>query len=292
MEQVYTQGTTTLRSHTAKPLPQYFLSIFNGRSITGICSEMDLTAKKIRKEKPDVQQLVLTIEDVLEEQRPDVDQQDPEPVHIKEEEEDDWSSLEAEHLNSTIPTEVNGFGFTSNPLKSEDDEDKPFPQLYVCQVEDGELLTRTSADPMKASTGGENCAEIEITWNPDDTDSCSSETSISEVDDEDEDEEADAQLSISSDSGSTSAGSDSGWMESRASASGVNTIINSVTFSDHREQFGTNQSPQRDVTGRSGRTSSTCFVIEEDVSRKTAKRPWCRKLKRKVPNFMGDHNYA
>ncbi|XP_054590785.2 zinc finger protein ZFP2 isoform X1 [Nothobranchius furzeri] len=83
----------------------------------------------------DVPQLVLVKEEAPEEQSAGVDQQDPEHLHIKEEQEELWTSLEGEHLCLKEETEAVGFPVTAVSIKSEDDEEKPLvSQLHPLEV--------------------------------------------------------------------------------------------------------------------------------------------------------------
>ncbi|XP_037836909.1 zinc finger protein 26-like isoform X4 [Kryptolebias marmoratus] len=93
-----------------------------------------------------------------------LDQQDPEPLHIKKEEEEVWINQEEEQL-----TEYSGVLFT--PVKSEDDEEKPeLFQLHQIKAEDSretEPPTCSSAEQMKTETDGEDCGGPEPDWNHD-----------------------------------------------------------------------------------------------------------------------------
>ncbi|XP_037544160.1 protein SQS1 [Nematolebias whitei] len=108
----------------------------------------------------DVQQTEMIKEEAPEEWSFGVDQKDPETL-IKEEEEELRTSLDVEQLSVKEETDDTRFSFTAFHLKSEDDEEKPlFSQLHQHQVEDGDLPTSSSADQMKAATGGEDCVQL------------------------------------------------------------------------------------------------------------------------------------
>ncbi|XP_044028059.1 uncharacterized protein LOC122864562 isoform X4 [Siniperca chuatsi] len=97
----------------------------------------------------DVQQLSLRKEEVPPEQQdwsPSLDQ-DPEPPHIKEEQEELWTSQEGEQLRGLEEADITKFPFAPVPVKSEEDEEKPqSSQLHQSQTEQME----TGAD-------GEDC---------------------------------------------------------------------------------------------------------------------------------------
>uniref|UniRef100_A0A8C6MLL1 C2H2-type domain-containing protein n=1 Tax=Nothobranchius furzeri TaxID=105023 RepID=A0A8C6MLL1_NOTFU len=81
-------------------------------------------------------------------------------------------------------------------IKSEEDEEKPlFSQLHQQQIEDRDVQNSTSADQMKAETGGETSRIPDL--NPYDQTSYSSETEVSGDDEEDDDVIQDSELSNS-----------------------------------------------------------------------------------------------
>uniref|UniRef100_A0A1A8DYX3 Uncharacterized protein n=1 Tax=Nothobranchius kadleci TaxID=1051664 RepID=A0A1A8DYX3_NOTKA len=136
----------------------------------------------------DVQQMVQVKEDP-EEQSAGVDQQDPEHLHIKEEQEELWTSLEGEHLCLKEETEAVGFPVTAVSIKSEDDEEKPLvSQLHQQQIEDRDVPTSSSADQMTAETGGGAGTSRNPDLNPHEQTSDSSETEVSGDDDDDDDD--------------------------------------------------------------------------------------------------------
>nr|XP_033933534.1 zinc finger E-box-binding homeobox 1-like [Pseudochaenichthys georgianus] len=102
--------------------------------------------------RADVQQLVVVEEEVPPEQQEwssSLDQKDPDqpPPHIKEEQEELWSSQEGEQLQGLEEADIIKSTFTPVPVKSEDDEEKPqSSQLHQIQTEHME----TEAD-------GEDC---------------------------------------------------------------------------------------------------------------------------------------
>ncbi|XP_037544472.1 uncharacterized protein LOC119421155 [Nematolebias whitei] len=204
----------------------------------------------------EVQQMVLIKEEALEVQILGMEQQDPETLNIKEEEEELWTSQEGEQFCVKKESDDTGFAFTAVPLKSEKDEEKPLVlQLHQHQLKEEELPSSSSADQIKAATGGEDCGGAETTRNPDlntyGDDCSSSETEVSEDDEGDDVNDSDFQLS---DSGSESEESDKDWKEGRAPESGVNTVNKSCSFTEHEKPFHkTSQSVM----------SSNCLAIKE-----------------------------
>ncbi|XP_039681929.1 uncharacterized protein LOC120575276 [Perca fluviatilis] len=108
----------------------------------------------------DVQQLSVREEEVPPEQQewsPSLDQQHPEPPHIKEEQEELWISQEREQLQGLEEADITKFPFTPVPVKSEDDEEKPqLSQLHQRQTEQ-----------METETDGEDCGGPEPAKNSD-----------------------------------------------------------------------------------------------------------------------------
>uniref|UniRef100_A0A3Q3A589 C2H2-type domain-containing protein n=1 Tax=Kryptolebias marmoratus TaxID=37003 RepID=A0A3Q3A589_KRYMA len=192
--------------------------------------------------------MVLIKEEAPEEWRPGVDQQDPEPLNIKEEEEEPWTSLEGEQLGVKEETDATGF---TVPLKSEDDEEKPLlSQLHLHQVEDNQ---------MKVEADGEDCGGAETSRSPDlnadEDDSSSSETEVSE--DDDDGNNPDSQLKHLSDSGSETEHSNTDWKESRSPESGRNSVNKSeLSCSECGKKYVYNRSLQKHVARHSRMRSS------------------------------------
>ncbi|XP_037545782.1 uncharacterized protein LOC119422481 [Nematolebias whitei] len=163
--------------------------------------------------------MVLIKEEAPEEWRPGVDQTDPEPLDIKEEEEEPWTTLNVKQLNAKEETDDTSFSVTLASLKSEDDEEKPlFSQLHQYQVDDCDLLASSSAGQMEAAADGEDCEGTQTSRNTDvnthKDSSSSAETELSEEYEEDEDvNNPDSQLKNLSDSGSENEDSDKEWKE-------------------------------------------------------------------------------
>ncbi|XP_074469093.1 uncharacterized protein LOC141754122 isoform X4 [Sebastes fasciatus] len=115
---------------------------------------------QLQLHRADVQQLLVVKEEVPPEQQEwssSLVQEDPEPPHIKEEQEELWISQEGEQLQGLEEPDIIRFTFTPVPVKSEDDEEKPqSSQLHQRQTEQME----TEAD-------GEDCGAPEPARNSD-----------------------------------------------------------------------------------------------------------------------------
>ncbi|XP_032363686.1 golgin subfamily A member 6-like protein 7 [Etheostoma spectabile] len=103
---------------------------------------------QLRVHRADVQQLWVVKEVVPPEQQEcsssvdqqeysyNVDQQEPEaPPHIKEEQEELWSSQEEEQLLGLEESDITKFPFTPVPVKSEDDVEEDVQRLLVVKEE-------------------------------------------------------------------------------------------------------------------------------------------------------------
>ncbi|XP_071383774.1 cyclic nucleotide-gated channel beta-1-like [Centroberyx affinis] len=150
---------------------------------------------------PDVQQLLVSEEEVPPEQQdwsPSLDQEDPEPPHIKEEQEELRTGQEGERLGGPEEADITEFPFTPVPVKSEDDEEKPqSSQLHQSQTEENreaEPLASSSTEQMKTEADGEDCGVSEPARNLDPashlqptSDGKTSDSSEPETEDRDDD---------------------------------------------------------------------------------------------------------
>ncbi|KAM6904187.1 uncharacterized protein PEZ65_018885 [Lycodopsis pacificus] len=85
-----------------------------------------------------------------------LDQEDPEPPHIKEEQEELWTSPEGEQLQWLEEADVN-FPFTSVPEKSEDDEE----EAQSSQLHQRQTGENREAEHFKTESDGEDCGGSE-----------------------------------------------------------------------------------------------------------------------------------
>ncbi|XP_078020040.1 uncharacterized protein LOC144459623 [Epinephelus lanceolatus] len=115
---------------------------------------------QLRLHRADVQQLSVVKEEVPPEQQEwssSVDQEDPEPPHIKEEQEELWISQEGEQLQGLEEDDITKFTSTPVPVKSEDDEEKP----------QSSQLHERHTEQMETEAEGEDCGGAEPARNSD-----------------------------------------------------------------------------------------------------------------------------
>ncbi|XP_038592408.1 uncharacterized protein LOC119916457 isoform X2 [Micropterus salmoides] len=231
----------------------------------------------------DVQQLLVIKEETPPEWSPSLDQEDPEPLHIKEEQEELWTNQEGEQLNGLEVADITRFPFTAVTVKSEDEEEKPqSPQLHQSQTEDNreaEPSASSSATQIKTETDGGS--EPAGNLDPDshlqpDTAEKASDTEVSDNDWQEP----------LSDSEAESEDSDNGWKKTRAPESGVNALKykeapvsdagcnagkRSFSCFECGKQYHLKGSLQRHMKCHSGKRSSSrlvnkkCFRVKENV---------------------------
>ncbi|XP_054461485.1 zinc finger protein 84-like [Anoplopoma fimbria] len=85
------------------------------------------------------------------------DQEESEPPHIKEEQEELWTSQEGEQLQGLEEADITKFTFTPVPVKSEDDEEKP----------QSSQLHHRRTEHMETEADGEDCGGPEPDRNSD-----------------------------------------------------------------------------------------------------------------------------
>ncbi|XP_040909631.1 zinc finger protein Xfin-like [Toxotes jaculatrix] len=136
---------------------------------------------------------VIVGEDELQQRSPSPDQEDAEPPHIKEEEEELWSSQEGEQLQGLEEAEISRSTFSPVPVKTEDDEEKPqSSQLHHTQQEaqqEAEPSGCGSAELIKPEADAESEAstnsDTHLQPGAEDKASDSSDTEVSDGDWED-----------------------------------------------------------------------------------------------------------
>ncbi|XP_049424947.1 uncharacterized protein LOC125884164 isoform X1 [Epinephelus fuscoguttatus] len=141
---------------------------------------------QLRLHRADAQQLLVVKEEVPPEQQKSsssVDQEDPEPPHIKGEQEELWISQEGEQLQGLEEIDITKFISTPVPVKSDDDEEKP----------QSSQLHQRHTGQMETEAEGEDCGGAEPARNSDpdthlqpETDDETGESSEPETDDSDD----------------------------------------------------------------------------------------------------------
>ncbi|XP_075931763.1 uncharacterized protein LOC142931635 isoform X3 [Anarhichas minor] len=164
---------------------------------------------QLRLHRADVQQLLIRREVVPPEQQvwsSSLDQEDPEPPHIKEEQEELWTSQEGEQLQGLEEADIK---FTFTPVKSEDDEEEA----------QSSKLHQRQTEQMETEGDGEDCGGPEPDRNSDpDTDNETEDSSEPETDDSDD------------------------WKQNRDHQSGSNSLKNVL---DDEEEAQSSQLHQR-----------------------------------------------
>ncbi|XP_078114080.1 uncharacterized protein LOC144522685 [Sander vitreus] len=123
------------------------------------------------RNKADVRKLIVRKEE-QQEWRPSVDREEPEPRHIKEEQEEVWSSQEGERLQGLEEDDINKFPFAAVSVKSEDEENKAqSSQLHPRRAEESQEAEPPacgSAQQMETETESLYCSQSETEDSNDD----------------------------------------------------------------------------------------------------------------------------
>ncbi|XP_033946647.2 zinc finger protein 3-like [Pseudochaenichthys georgianus] len=222
---------------------------------------------QLRIHRADVQLLVVVKEEVLPNQQEwstSLIQEDPEPTpHIKQEQEEHRISQEGEQLKELEDADITKSTFTPDPVKSEDDKEKPLSsQPHKRQTEHIE----TEAD-------GDDCRGPEPARNSDPESSLQPKT---------EDDTGDSYEPDTGDSSEPHAEHSADWKGTREAASGSNSLKNrqeSVSDSSRsavKKQFGCSVCTKsftntRDVNQHmrihTGEKPFSCSVCEKAFSR-------------------------
>ena len=221
----------------------------------------------------DVQQLLVIKEEVPWSSI--LDQQDPELLHIKEEEEELWAIQDGEQLH-----EYTRFPFNVIVKSEEDEEEQQPSQLCQRQPEtrDTEPPTSSSFKWIKTEIDGGDCRRLELANNPsslqpntDRQPAGSSETEVSGDDDDDDGDEWREPLSDT----------DNGWEQRKVPESDLNSDVSCNTAkkpfscSDCGKQFLYKQSLKRHMRRHADKSSSSCLIgqkcsgVGQDVNLQT-----------------------
>ncbi|XP_036936587.1 uncharacterized protein LOC119009430 isoform X2 [Acanthopagrus latus] len=118
-----------------------------------------------------VRQLLVIKEEFSSEWSPNLHQEDRGYIHIKEEQEELWTSQEGQQLNELEGADSTRLTFTAVIVKSEDDEENPQTSLlHQSQTEDirqAEPPASSSATQIKTEIDGEDYGRSEPARNQD-----------------------------------------------------------------------------------------------------------------------------
>ncbi|XP_056281831.1 zinc finger protein 12-like [Pseudoliparis swirei] len=166
----------------------------------------------------DVQQLLVVKEEVPFEQQvwsSSLDQVHPEPPHIKEEQEELWTSQEGEQLQGL---EEAGLNFSFTPVKSEAEEEAWSSQLLQRQTE-----------PMVIEADGDDCGGPDPARNPDPDRPPVPDEKTGDSKEPDTDETGDSSGPDTDDSVD--------WKKTREPQAGLNSLNNEVSVCDSKCSF-------------------------------------------------------
>ncbi|XP_075935314.1 uncharacterized protein LOC142935080 [Anarhichas minor] len=121
---------------------------------------LDSVSKREEKLQTADVQLNLLIKEEQQDLRPSLDQEDPVCPHIKEEQEDFWTSQEVKSQLPALQEDTSELPFTPIPVKSEDDQEKPqsLPphQRQTDEDREAEPPASSSAEHMETDVDGED----------------------------------------------------------------------------------------------------------------------------------------
>uniref|UniRef100_UPI0037E97C89 uncharacterized protein n=1 Tax=Semicossyphus pulcher TaxID=241346 RepID=UPI0037E97C89 len=125
---------------------------------------------EVRLQRADIQQLLVIKQEVPPEQKqwsPSLDQEDPpEPLLIKEKQEELWTNQVGEQLEGTDTADTSTLMFTLVPVEGEEDEEEEPQSLQLCQSQTKE---NRDAERLKSEADGEDCegSEPDRSFSPD-----------------------------------------------------------------------------------------------------------------------------
>ncbi|XP_074468493.1 uncharacterized protein LOC141753804 isoform X1 [Sebastes fasciatus] len=202
---------------------------------TGDYSETD-DSDDLKGSRPcstDVQQMLVVKQEVPPKQKEwssSLDQEDPEPPHIKEEPEELWTSQEGEQLQGLEEADITKFTFTPVHVKSEDDEEKP----------QSSQLQKRQTEQMETEADGEDCGGPEPARNSNshlqpDTDDKTGDSSKPETEYSDD------------------------WKETRP----CSTVEKPFSCSECGKRFGHSCNLKRHITSHTGEKPFSCSVCKK-----------------------------
>ena len=228
---------------------EYLLNCFTNVSVCVYCFPAD------------VQQLLVVKEEVPTEQQEwslSLDQEDPEPPHIKEEQEELWTSQEGEQLQGLEEADIK-FPFTLVHVKSEEDDEEEAQSSQLHERQTEQMITEAD---------GEDCGGPEPARNSDpdthlqpDTNDKTGDSSEPETEHSDD------------------------WKETREPQSGLNPLnIDEVPVSDLR-CFIESGNPKRHMRTHTGENPFSCSVCDKGFIKD-------RDLKRHMRTHTGKNPFS
>uniref|UniRef100_A0A3B4UEC5 C2H2-type domain-containing protein n=1 Tax=Seriola dumerili TaxID=41447 RepID=A0A3B4UEC5_SERDU len=144
------------------------------QKLLDVAFKPEITAQK-KGCHAEVQQLLVSQAEVSSEQQQkqqewsssldQEDQEDPEPPHIKEEQEELWTSQEGEQLQGLEEADITKFTFTPVPVKSEDDDDDDEEKAQSSQLHQSQPERNREGERLRPEIQGDACRGSEPAGN-------------------------------------------------------------------------------------------------------------------------------